>query len=81
VPPDTPRVYIAVPGDSLSKIAGRFYGDPNQWRKIYEANKKKIDPNTKWVYPGQKLVVPDETAPAPSTPPTPSPVDPAMPVA
>jgi hypothetical protein len=81
VPPDTPRVYIAVPGDSLSKIAGKFYGDPNQWRKIYEANKKKIDPNTKWVYPGQKLVVPDETAPTPSTPPTPSPVDPAMPVA
>lgn len=38
--------YTVKKGDSLSKIAKHFYGNPNKWRKIYEANKSNIkDPN------------------------------------
>lgn len=38
--------YTVAKGDSLSKIAKHFYGSPNKWRLIYEANKDKIkDPN------------------------------------
>ena len=49
--------YVVVSGDSLSKIAKRQYGDMNQWRRIYEANRDQIkDPDL--IYPGQKLKIP-----------------------
>lgn len=32
------RTYTVQSGDSLSKIAQRFYDDANEWKKIYEAN-------------------------------------------
>ena len=38
-PPDAAaggQTYTAVKGDSLSKIAKRFYGSAGQWKKIYE---------------------------------------------
>ncbi len=51
------KTYVAVAGDSLSKIAKREYGDANKWRTIYEANKDLIsDPDL--IYPGQQLKVP-----------------------
>ena len=51
------KTYIVAKGDSLSKIAKREYGDANQWRRIYEANKDLIkDPDL--IYPGQELKVP-----------------------
>ena len=34
--------YITSPGDNLSKIATRVYGDPNMWTYIFEANRQKI---------------------------------------
>jgi nucleoid-associated protein YgaU len=49
--------YVVVSGDSLSKIAKREYGDMNQWRRIYEANKDQID-NPDLIHPGQKLRIP-----------------------
>ena len=50
--------YTVVPGDSLSKIAKRFYGDANQYMKIFEANKAQLkDPNK--IQVGQKLRIPD----------------------
>lgn len=50
-------VYEVKSGDSLSKIAQRHYGNANEWRKIYEANRDKIkDPDL--IYPGQKLTIP-----------------------
>jgi nucleoid-associated protein YgaU len=53
----TIRDYTIQSGDSLSKIARHFYGNPNDWQKIYEANKDKIkDPNM--IYPGQKIIIP-----------------------
>jgi nucleoid-associated protein YgaU len=44
-------------GDSLSKIAKREYGNANDWKRIFEANKDIIkDPNK--IFPGQKLKIP-----------------------
>ncbi|MCX6552254.1 MAG: LysM peptidoglycan-binding domain-containing protein [Acidobacteria bacterium] len=45
-------------GDTLSKIAKHFYGDPNTYMKIFEANKDQLaDPNK--INVGQKLRIPD----------------------
>ena len=54
---NTSDTYVVVAGDSLSKIAKRQYGDMNQWRRIYEANRDQIkDPDL--IHPGQKLTIP-----------------------
>lgn len=29
-------------GDNLHLIAGYYYGDPRQWKKIWKANRKKL---------------------------------------
>ena len=49
--------YTVVAGDSLSKIAKRFYGDANKWPRIHEANRDQIK-NPDLIYPGQKLRIP-----------------------
>ena len=59
VPPEQPQEqwYTVVTGDSLSKIAKRFYGDGNRWQKIFDANRDQIkDPDL--IRPGQKLKIP-----------------------
>jgi len=53
----TEATYTVVPGDSLSKIAKRFYGEANEWRKIFEANKDQIE-NPDLIHPGQVLRIP-----------------------
>jgi len=51
------RHYTVKPGDSLSKISRQFYGDANQYMKIFEANRNILsDPNK--ISPGQQLVIP-----------------------
>ena len=53
-----PRVHTVESGDTLSKIAKQYYGDPNQYPKIFEANTPMIkDPDE--IYPGQVLLIPD----------------------
>jgi nucleoid-associated protein YgaU len=53
-----PKTYTVVAGDSLSKIAKQFYGNVNQYMKIFEANKNILsDPNV--VKIGQVLVIPE----------------------
>lgn len=52
-----PKSHTVAKGDSLYKIAKSVYGDGNQWRKIYEANKTAIGKNPDKIYPGQKLVI------------------------
>lgn len=49
------RVYTVVRGDTLSRIAVKFYGDANQWHRIAKANNIR-DPNR--IYPGQRLKIP-----------------------
>ncbi|HEX4748312.1 MAG TPA: LysM peptidoglycan-binding domain-containing protein [Bryobacteraceae bacterium] len=51
------RTYKVQPGDSLSKIAKEFYGNANDYNKIFEANRGKLnDPNK--IQVGQELVIP-----------------------
>src|SRR5271163_4091597 len=51
------RTYTVQPGDNLSKISKQFYGDPNNYMKIFEANKDKLaDPDK--VKAGMDLVIP-----------------------
>ncbi|WP_187262583.1 LysM peptidoglycan-binding domain-containing protein [Pontibacter beigongshangensis] len=59
-PPNTPNqdVYTVSSGDSLSKIAKKFYGDAGSWKKIYEANKATIGSNPDLIKPGQQFVIP-----------------------
>jgi nucleoid-associated protein YgaU len=50
--------YTVKAGDSLSKIAKHFYGDPGKWKKIHAANADKI-PNPDLIHPGLQLTIPD----------------------
>lgn len=57
-PAAEPRTYTVVAGDNLSKIAKRHYGDANQWKKIFEANRDQLK-NPDLIHPGQVLRIPD----------------------
>ena len=57
-PAPSGRSYTVVKGDSLSKIAKHLYGDAQQWRKIYDANRDQIK-NPDLIYPGQTFTIPD----------------------
>lgn len=69
LPPKTPvnpgqpgnqRIHTVEPGDWLSKIAIRYYGDMNKWTVIYEypENRRTIGPNPDLIKIGQRLVIP-----------------------
>ncbi len=49
--------YIIQSGDTLSKIAQRFYGNASAYPKIFEANREVIEDPDK-IYPGQKIRIP-----------------------
>jgi len=49
--------YIIKQGDTLSKLAERFYNSMNKWPKIYEANRDSVK-NPHYIYIGQKIVIP-----------------------
>ena len=51
------RTYTVQSGDTLSKISRQFYGDPNQYTRIFQANRDKIEDPDK-IRPGQQLVIP-----------------------
>jgi len=49
--------YTVVKGDTLSKISKHFYGNANQWKRIFEANRGLLkDPDK--IFPGQVLRIP-----------------------
>jgi nucleoid-associated protein YgaU len=51
------RTYTVQAGDTLGKIAQKFYEDGDRWTEIYEANKAQIaDPNV--IEVGLELVIP-----------------------
>ena len=54
----TARMYIVQGGDSLSKIAKKFYGDANAWKRIFEANRDVVK-NPDVIQPGWKLQIPE----------------------
>ena len=51
------QIYTVVAGDSLSKIAKRYYGDATKWPRIHEANRDQIK-NPDLIHPGQRLKIP-----------------------
>jgi nucleoid-associated protein YgaU len=51
------RTHVVAKGDSLSKIAKQYYGDANQWQRIYDANRDQIS-NPDLIHPGQNLKIP-----------------------
>ncbi len=53
------KFYTVVKGDTLSKIAKEFYGNANDYMKIFEANKPMLTHPDK-IYPGQNLRIPAE---------------------
>lgn len=50
------RYHTVVEGDTLPKLAEKYYGDASQWRKIYEVNKEKIIRGQ--LVPGSVLEIP-----------------------
>ena len=53
------QMYVVVSGDTLSKISKEFYGSPNKYQQIFEANKPMLSHPDK-IYPGQVLRIPAE---------------------
>ncbi len=56
-PADESKYYTVVKGDTLSKISKEFYGNPNKYPQIFEANKPMLTHPDK-IYPGQLLRIP-----------------------
>ena len=52
------RTYTVRPGDTLSQISRQFYGEANQYTKIFEANRDQLK-NPNEIRPGQQLVIPE----------------------
>lgn len=55
--PDFSQYHVVVSGDTLGKIAKKYYGDSSLYMTIFDANKDQLkDPNK--IFPGQKLRIP-----------------------
>jgi nucleoid-associated protein YgaU len=59
-PPPSER-YVVQKGDTLSRIAGRVYGDvsPQAWKRIYDANKVAIGADPSRLRIGMQLTIPN----------------------
>lgn len=54
------QTYTVKSGDTLSKISRQFYGDANEYMRIFYANRDKLrDPDK--IQVGQQLVIPPDT--------------------
>ena len=42
-PPSWPKRHVVKAGETLRTMAKEYYGDPNQWEKIYDANREKVE--------------------------------------
>ena len=60
-PVELPKEYTVRAGDTLSKIAGQFYGSMQKWQKIYQANSETVK-NPDYIFIGQKLTIPADDA-------------------
>jgi LysM repeat protein len=59
MPVGTSEAYTVQKGDTLSKIAKQFYGNPNEYMRIFEANKDQLkDPDK--IQIGQVLRIPSK---------------------
>lgn len=51
------RLHTVAGGDTLARLGRLYYGDPNAWPRIYDANREIIDRPDRLV-PGMKLRIP-----------------------
>lgn len=56
-PAPAARMHTVVDGDSLSRISLRYYGTPNRWQEIYDANREALA-GANVLRPGQQLRIP-----------------------
>ncbi|MCX8040249.1 MAG: LysM peptidoglycan-binding domain-containing protein [Planctomycetota bacterium] len=59
------RSYVVQPGDTLADLSTAFYGSPQHWRRIAEANPGELTP-------GRRIVIPPLPAAPAAEPPPPS---------
>jgi nucleoid-associated protein YgaU len=52
------KVYTVQKGDTLSKISQRYFGTPNRWKSIYDANRDRIA-NINQLKVGTQIVIPE----------------------
>jgi nucleoid-associated protein YgaU len=62
----TLQTYTVAKGDSLSKIAKKFYGSARKWQVIFEANRDQIS-NPDLIQIGQVLKIPSSSSQGGST--------------
>lgn len=53
------QTYTVKAGDNLSRISKQFYGDPNEYMRIFYANRDKLNDPDK-IQVGQQLNIPPE---------------------
>lgn len=51
------REYTVEPGDTLSQLARKYYGDGLKWERIYQANKATMK-NPDYIFVGQRIIIP-----------------------
>ncbi|MEZ5545418.1 MAG: peptidoglycan-binding protein LysM [Lysobacteraceae bacterium] len=56
-PAPEPQFYTVKKGDNLSKVSKQYYGTPNKYNIIFEANRPMLSHPDK-IYPGQVLRIP-----------------------
>ena len=60
-PEEAVEIYEVRSGDTLTGIAKHHYGNANQWRRIYDANRDQIDDPDR-IRVGWKLKIPAKPA-------------------
>jgi Transglycosylase-like domain/LysM domain len=50
-----PADYVVRPGDTLSGISAKLFGNPDKWPWLYDYNRKAIGANPDMITPGEKL--------------------------
>jgi NitT/TauT family transport system substrate-binding protein len=59
-PAPSAEPYVVQAGDTLSRLALRYYGDALKWPKIFEANRSTMK-NPDFIYVGQKILIPPDS--------------------
>jgi nucleoid-associated protein YgaU len=52
------KTHVVKSGDTLTGLAKKYYGDPNKYMIIYEANKEVIGDDPDLIIDGTELIIP-----------------------